>query len=93
MFEFVGAIARLPLGLLWIGFLFLTWPIGAGFLIVGHAFMLIITPFKFIGFAFARDKSGWESWKKDVFSDEFLSAFTYPFTETQKALNWIATGD
>lgn len=93
MFEFLGAILRLPFGLVWIGFAFLTWPFGLAFYWLVLLGVLFITPFKFAGFAFSGDKAGWKVWQKEFldFESVFKDSF-YPFTMIPKIFKWVGTG-
>jgi len=91
MFEFIGAIIRLPVALAWIALLFITWPIGGGILIAWGTLMCVISPIPFIAFAFSGDKAGWEAWVKEYIAGSFSGA-AYRFTMLPGIFKWVETG-
>ena len=93
MFEFFGAILRFPVALAWIAFLFITWPIGLGFLALFLGGALLVSPFKFAASAFSGDKSGWEAWQKEYLDLEGLAkSIFYPITMIPNIFKWVEKG-
>ena len=73
MFEVVGTICRLPLGLLWIVIVFAFWPLGVLFGVGIIFFGLAKSPLVFLSAAFSKDKQKWEEFCKEYFDGKILS--------------------
>lgn len=92
MFEFFGALLRLPVGLALMCLVLVTWPIGALLIIFVWIGKLIITPFKFLVLAFIGDKVGWRVWSDEISFRRLDSNLLYPVDAFKEIFRWVVDG-